>query len=87
MRMTLFWALAATAIMPFAAPAGAASITLTCGSVGVEQALCQNAVSQWEAMTGHEVEVYASPMSSADPSVSRGRTRSSTSDGQPWLAM
>ena len=66
MRGMLFLALAALSGSPFAAPAGAATITITCGSVGVEQALCKNAVAQWEAMTGHEVEVYASPMSPAE---------------------
>ena len=66
MRKTLIGALAAACLLPFAAPAGAASITITCGSVGVEQAMCQNAVAQWEAITGHEVDVYASPMSPAE---------------------
>lgn len=66
MRSTLLCALSAAAILPFAAPAGAASITITCGSVGIEQALCQNAVAQWEAITGHEADVYASPMSPAE---------------------
>lgn len=66
MRNTLICALSAAAILPFAAPAGAASITITCGSVGIEQALCQNAVAQWEAITGHEADVYASPMSPAE---------------------
>lgn len=66
MRNAFYCALLAVGIVPFASPASAASITITCGSVGVEQALCQNAVAQWEAITGHEVDVYASPMSSAE---------------------
>ena len=66
MRRTVLLALAALSSLPFAASANAAEITITCGSVGAEQALCQSAVAQWEAMTGHEVEVYASPMSPAE---------------------
>ena len=66
MRRALFLALAVLSNFLLAAPANSAAITISCGSVGIEQALCQNAVAQWEAMTGHEVEVYASPMTPAD---------------------
>ncbi len=62
MRSPLSVALAALSCLPFAATAHAAVLTITCGSVGPEQALCQNAVAQWEAITGHEVEIYAPPM-------------------------
>lgn len=62
MRSPLILALAALSSLPFASPAHAAAVTISCGSLGLEQAFCQNAVAQWEAITGHEVEVYASPM-------------------------
>ena len=61
MRSPLFVALAAMSCLSLSNPATAATITITCGSVGVEHALCQDAVAQWEAITGHEVEVYSPP--------------------------
>ncbi len=66
MRKSLQCVLLAVIGLTFAERAGAASITISCRSVGVEQALCQNAVAQWEAITGNEVDVYASPMSPAE---------------------
>ena len=62
MRSPLFVMLAAVSCLSLPIPANAATITITCGSVGVEHALCLNAVAQWEAITGHEVEVYSPPM-------------------------
>ncbi len=66
MRSPLFVALAALSCLPFTTAANAATLTIACGSVGVEHALCQNAAAQWQAITGHEVEVYASPMAPSD---------------------
>ena len=62
MRSPLFVAAAVLSCLSFNASAKAADITIACGSVGVEQALCHDAVAQWEAITGHEVEVYTAPM-------------------------
>ena len=62
MRRGLYLAAMMLSGLAWTVPAAAADITIICGSVGAEQALCRNAVAQWEAMTGHKVEVYASPM-------------------------
>ena len=62
MRSPLFVAAAILSCLSFVASAKAADITIACGSVGVEQALCHDAVAQWEAITGYEVEVYTAPM-------------------------
>lgn len=66
MKRALFLALAAAYMVPLSSPAGAASIAIACESVGIEQALCKNAVAQFEAISGHDVEVYASPMGSTE---------------------
>ncbi len=51
-----------------AAPAGAEAvrIAISCGALGVERRLCEQAVAQWERRTGNEVEIVTTPNSSTD---------------------
>lgn len=43
------------------AAAGAATLRLSCGSVGQELELCRTAAQAWAARTGHAVEVVSTP--------------------------
>jgi trehalose/maltose transport system substrate-binding protein len=43
------------------APAGAASIAIACGSVGVEADLCREGAQAWAARSGHSVSIVSTP--------------------------
>jgi len=60
--------LALAVALAAAAPAGAEAkrIALSCGALGVERRLCEQAVAQWERRTGNEVEIVTTPNSSTD---------------------
>ncbi|MDR5858910.1 ABC transporter substrate-binding protein [Halomonas eurihalina] len=49
-----------------ATPALSADLTISCGAVGAELALCEQGVEAWEAETGHEVEIVSTPNSSTE---------------------
>jgi trehalose/maltose transport system substrate-binding protein len=49
-----------------AAPAGAQSLSISCGAIGVELQLCREAVSAWSEQTGVEVRVVSTPNSSTE---------------------
>lgn len=49
-----------------AAHVHAAELTISCGAVGAELALCQQGVAAWEEQTGHSVEVVSTPNSSTE---------------------
>nr|WP_298411942.1 ABC transporter substrate-binding protein [uncultured Halomonas sp.] len=44
----------------------AAELTLSCGAVGAELALCEEGVRRWEEKTGHDVNVVSTPNSSTE---------------------
>lgn len=44
----------------------AASVAITCGSVGIEYRLCQEGAEAWAAETGHTVELVPSPGATND---------------------
>ncbi|MFC3284986.1 ABC transporter substrate-binding protein [Litchfieldella rifensis] len=46
--------------------AQAADLTISCGAVGAELALCQQGVEAWEEKTGHSVDVVSTPNSSTE---------------------
>lgn len=48
----------------FPSPARGAKLTLSCGGVGQEFALCRSGAQSWAARTGHEVEVVSAPSDS-----------------------
>ena len=50
----------------FAAPAGAVTITISCGAVGAELALCREGAEAWAAQSGHQVQVVSTPNSSSE---------------------
>lgn len=45
------------AALTLAATARAETVTVTCGSLGVEYRLCREAAEAWAAETGHRVEL------------------------------
>ena len=47
-------------------PAAGAEIAIACGAVGVELELCADAVAEWEARTGHSVEIVSTPNSATE---------------------
>lgn len=66
--MTLRQTLLATAVLSFASFGSAAAVELniSCGTVGKGQELCKEAVAEWEAKTGHTVNVISVPTSTTD---------------------
>ncbi|WP_016855700.1 ABC transporter substrate-binding protein [Halomonas smyrnensis] len=49
------------------APAAlSAELTISCGAVGAELALCEEGVAAWEDETGHDVEIVSTPNSSTE---------------------
>jgi trehalose/maltose transport system substrate-binding protein len=46
--------------------AHAATVTISCGAVGQELAICQQAVDAWSKKTGHAVKVISTPNSSSE---------------------
>jgi len=49
-----------------AAQAAGVTVAIACGSVGAEQAQCQEGAKAWEAKTGNTVKVVAAPQSTSD---------------------
>jgi trehalose/maltose transport system substrate-binding protein len=47
-------------------PAGAAIITISCGAVGIELALCREGAEAWAEKSGHQVRVVSTPNSSSE---------------------
>ncbi len=66
MRNLCAASLAVVSALTLSVSAQAATITITCGSVGVEQPLFRDAIVEWEAQTGHDVEIVAPPTSTSD---------------------
>jgi trehalose/maltose transport system substrate-binding protein len=44
----------------------AATITISCGAVGAELALCRSGVENWAKKTGHQVRIVSTPNSSSE---------------------
>jgi trehalose/maltose transport system substrate-binding protein len=59
-------ALAVLTAALFCGPAAAATVTISCGAVGVELALCQEGAEAWAAQSGHEVRVVSTPNSTTE---------------------
>ena len=49
-----------------ASQAQAAELTISCGAVGAELALCEEGVKAWEDKTGHSVNIVSTPNSSTE---------------------
>ena len=49
-----------------ATSATGAELSIACGALGVELELCAEAVAEWEARTGHSVEVVSTPNSATE---------------------
>ena len=47
-------------------PGLAATLTISCGAVGIELALCREGAEAWAEQTGHEVKVVSTPNSSSE---------------------
>ncbi|WP_435103667.1 ABC transporter substrate-binding protein [Arhodomonas sp. AD133] len=47
-------------------PAVAVELTISCGAVGAELALCEEGVAKWEEKTGHQVDIVSTPNSSTE---------------------
>lgn len=47
-----------------ARPAAAVTVTLACGSVGMEFEVCKDSARNWEAKTGHTVKIVSTPKDS-----------------------
>jgi trehalose/maltose transport system substrate-binding protein len=52
-----------TALCGFTLPLPAAEITISCGAVGQEQELCEEAANTWAQQSGHTVQVTSPPES------------------------
>ena len=65
MRSASLAAAAASAFIG-ASAAGAADISISCGAVGAELALCEEGVRAWEERTGHSVTVVSTPNSTTE---------------------
>lgn len=50
-----------TALCGFALPLSAAEITISCGAVGQERELCQQAANAWAEQSGHTVQITSPP--------------------------
>lgn len=49
-----------------AAPAGAATISISCGAVGAELEFCQDGVNAWAEKTGNQVKIVSTPNSATE---------------------
>mgnify|MGYP001757452965 FL=1 len=59
-------ALAVTAPLWLAGAAQAATITISCGSVGQDFEFCKQTTAEWAKKTGHEVKLFTIPNSTTD---------------------
>ena len=58
---------AALALIPAArAPASSATLSISCGALGIELQLCTEAVNEWQSKTGNTVRIITTPNSSTD---------------------
>ncbi len=57
---------AALALALFGGAAGAAEITIACGSVGADVEICRTLMKEWTARTGNQVRIFVTPNSSTD---------------------
>jgi trehalose/maltose transport system substrate-binding protein len=64
--MTLIVMVAGLAVLSSQAATAPATITISCGAVGAELALCRAGAERWAAETGHQVEVVSTPNSSTE---------------------
>src|SRR3546814_19364828 len=58
--------LASASLFAWAAAADAATITMTCGSIGGTRELCAEGARAWARETGNEVEIVGVPQSSSE---------------------
>ncbi|MGM0984323.1 MAG: ABC transporter substrate-binding protein [Pseudomonadota bacterium] len=65
-KKTLISAIALAGAAADSSQAQAAELTISCGAVGAELALCEQGVKQWEEKTGHEVDIVSTPNSSTE---------------------
>ncbi|WP_416547354.1 ABC transporter substrate-binding protein [Limnohabitans sp. DCL3] len=65
-RRALKWAGAFVAAPLLAASAQAATITISCGSVGQDFEFCKKHTAEWAQKTGHEVKLFTIPNSTTD---------------------
>jgi len=63
MRAWLFGITTAFLTLGGAPGAGAATVAISCGAVGLELELCREGATAWAERTGHEVEVVSTPNS------------------------
>ena len=66
LKKTLISAIALAGAAAGSSQAQAAELTISCGAVGAELALCEQGVKQWENKTGHEVNIVSTPNSSTE---------------------
>ena len=65
MKLNVFEGLAvAAAMVAVFTPALGATITISCGALGVEQETCREATEAWTRQSGHNVKVISTPNSS-----------------------
>lgn len=64
MRGLLLWAV--FLFIAWADNTDAATVSLSCGAVGVELAVCRQGAEAWARMTGNQVEVISTPNSTTD---------------------
>lgn len=57
---------AATVALLAAGLAQAATVTISCGSVGQDYEFCKQSAEAWAARTGHSVKLFSTPQNSAD---------------------
>lgn len=55
-----------TAALAAAGMAQAATVTISCGSVGQDYEFCKKATEEWAKKTGHTVKLFSTPQNSAD---------------------
>jgi trehalose/maltose transport system substrate-binding protein len=66
MKIPSLGIVASTALLGLSLSASAVEISITCGSVGKDAALCRNKVATWEKQTGHQVKIILMPQSTTD---------------------
>lgn len=66
MKRTLQGALMGLGLLGAMAGAQAASITISCGSVGQDYEFCKKHTDEWAKKTGHTVKLFTSPSSTTD---------------------
>ncbi|APE30221.1 ABC transporter substrate-binding protein [Halomonas aestuarii] len=66
LKKTLISAIALAGAAASASQAQAEELTISCGAVGAELALCEQGVEAWEEKTGHTVNIVSTPNSSTE---------------------